>query len=341
MERCLALAKPGLGSVSPNPMVGAVLVHDDLIIGEGWHKIYGGPHAEVNCLSSVLPEYQHLIPDATMYVSLEPCNHYGKTPPCSLLIEQADIKKLVVGCRDPFHRVNGKGIEHLRSVGVDVLENVLENECKSLNKRFFTFHQKNRPYIILKWAETADGFTGTKDRRVKITGAATDILVHKWRTEEDAIMIGKGTALADDPQLNARHWPGRSPVRLVLDSLLEIPSTSNLYKGGQRTIIINELRESIVNDIELVKIPGFNKAIELVIPVLIEKNIQSVIVEGGTTLLQSFIEAGLWDEAICITNTRQNLGQGIPAPKLKNQQLLCTNSIEPDEIKHFINTSTT
>ena len=217
MHRCLELAEKAAGHVAPNPMVGAVLVHEGIIIGEGYHQIYGGPHAEVNCIASVPSSLQHLIQDSVIYVSLEPCAHHGKTPPCADLIIRHNIRHVVIGCRDPFVEVDGKGIEKLHAAGIKTETGILEKECRELNKRFFTFHTKHRPFIILKWAQTGDGKIGTENNRLHITGSVTNRLVHKWRSEESAILVGANTALADNPQLTTRLWSGNSPTRLIID----------------------------------------------------------------------------------------------------------------------------
>jgi diaminohydroxyphosphoribosylaminopyrimidine deaminase / 5-amino-6-(5-phosphoribosylamino)uracil reductase len=288
MQRCLELAKKGAGYVAPNPMVGAVLVHEDKIIGEGWHQQYGEAHAEVNCIASVKEEDRSLIAQSTMYVSLEPCAHFGKTPPCVDLIVQHKVPKVIIGCRDPFEEVNGKGIEKLRAAGVEVIAGVLENECKELNKRFFTYHTKQRPYIILKWAQTADGKiaslnpsegrTSDSDKteidyssqiihqnkttsviaeagspplegreaaveRLLISNEYSNRLVHKWRSEEAAILVGTNTALLDDPELTTRLWPGPSPVRLVLDRDLKLPSSLKIFNQEVKTIIFNCIKQ--------------------------------------------------------------------------------------------------
>ena len=229
MYRCLQLAGKGAGHVAPNPMVGAVLVHNDRILGEGYHQVYGQAHAEVNCINSVLPDDVPLIPDSTLYVSLEPCAHFGKTPPCADLIIKKQIRKVVIGCRDPFKEVDGKGIERLKAAGIEVISGVLEAACTDLNKRFFTFHTFNRPYVILKWAESANGkISGSGNERVFISNAWTNTLVHKWRSEESAIAVGTNTAMLDNPFLTTRLWPGRNPVRILLDKKLIIPRSHNI-----------------------------------------------------------------------------------------------------------------
>ncbi|MFI5128490.1 MAG: bifunctional diaminohydroxyphosphoribosylaminopyrimidine deaminase/5-amino-6-(5-phosphoribosylamino)uracil reductase RibD, partial [Chitinophagales bacterium] len=251
MYRCLELAKLGAGQVAPNPMVGAVLVHDDRIIGEGYHQKYGEAHAEVNCIGqAALSGLTDAISQSTLYVSLEPCSHFGKTPPCTDLIIKHKIPKVVIGCRDPFKEVNGKGIEKLIAAGIEVQQGVLEKECIDLNKRFLTFHTQHRPYIILKWAETADGFMappapqgGIREESVRqrllISNEYTNRLVHRWRSEEAAILVGTNTIENDDPELTTRLWPGHSPVRLIVDMNLRLPSSLKVFNGQEETIIFN------------------------------------------------------------------------------------------------------
>lgn len=268
MQRCLELARLGAGYTAPNPMVGAVLVHEGRIIGEGYHELYGKAHAEVNCLASVRVEDIPLIPQATIYVSLEPCAHYGKTPPCADLIIAKKIPRVVVGCRDPFPEVDGKGIEKLRAAGVEVVVGVLEKECVLLNKRFFTFHMRRRPYILLKWAQSANGKigggvpagNGTGEAKVGAAGAVageaagggsrilisneySNRLVHKWRSQEAAILVGMNTALADDPALTVRLWQGPDPIRLVIDKDLRLPASLRLFDGKAPTIVFNKVKE--------------------------------------------------------------------------------------------------
>ncbi len=337
MQRCLQLAAKGLGNVSPNPMVGAVLVYENRIIGEGWHQKYGGPHAEVNCINTVKEADKNLIDRSCLYVSLEPCNHFGKTPPCSHLILEHKIPKVIVGCRDPFSLVNGKGIEHLRSNGVEVVEGVVEKNCRELNKRFFTFHQKHRPYIILKWAQTADGIIGKINAPLKISGPALNVLVHKWRTEEDAILIGTNTALIDNAKLTARHWPGKQPVRVVIDRELQIPESQHLFDQESATIIFNNKISKTEGKNEWIELKNNADNLPEIISTLYKKNIQSLIVEGGSALLNSFIQAGLWDETIIITNTKMTSGIGVKAPILHSSELLCRSKIDIDEVSIYKN----
>lgn len=313
MQRCLQLAAQGQGTAAPNPVVGAVLVHDGLVIGEGFHHHPGGPHAEVVCVASVKKEQRSLIQDATLYVSLEPCSHHGRTPPCTDLILKEGIRKVVVGCTDPNEKVNGKGIAILKSAGVEVLQNVLENECVFANRRFFTIHSLQRPYIILKWAHTADGFigTGTKER-LRISNEAANRLVHKWRSQEAAIMIGTNTAILDNPSLTARHWPGKNPVRIVIDKKLRVPQSLQLFNDGLPTWVVTTEKKEASGLVVYHQIENTNP--QTVVSLLQQQNIQSVFVEGGRTLLQSFIDAGLWDECRIITAQQTFTGKGVPAP---------------------------
>jgi len=318
MHRCLELAKLGTGSVAPNPMVGAVLVNDDRIIGEGYHQVYGGPHAEPNSLASVSAENKDLIAQSVMYVSLEPCAHVGKTPPCADLIIKHRIPKVVVGCRDPFKEVNGKGIEKLLSAGVEVEQGVLEEQCRELNKRFFIFHTRHRPYIILKWAQTANGkIAGASADRLQISNQFTNRLVHKWRSEEAAILVGTNTALMDDPQLTTRLWPGNNPTRLVIDMDLKIPSTANIFNRDAKTVVFNKLKHEEKENVLFYQVTDDVSIVHQVSNALYQLKILSVIVEGGARLLQSFIDEGMWDEARVICNRQLAIGVGLPAPVLK------------------------
>ena len=347
MQRCLQLAELASGDVAPNPMVGAVLVHEGTIIGEGYHKEYGKGHAEVNCLTSVKEEHQSLIPESTLYVSLEPCAHFGKTPPCADLIIAKKIPKVVVGCRDPFVEVNGKGIEKLRAAGVDVALGVLEEHCKALNKRFFTFHTLQRPFVTLKWAQTADGKIAMEDySRVLISNEYSKRLVHKWRSEEMAIGVGTNTAFFDDPQLSTRHWPGNNPIRVVVDMNLRLPSTLQLFNGDTTTIVFNKLQHTLpLEKISLVQLRETAVAyyqvtddvslVHQLLNGLYQLGIQSILVEGGTQLLQSFIDEALWDEARIISNENLLLGTGLPAPRLLGGQLLSAETIFTDTIRTF------
>ena len=317
MHRCIALAKLGAGYVAPNPMVGAVLVYEDKIIGEGYHQQYGGPHAEVNCINSVRDQDKDKISGSVLYVSLEPCSHFGKTPPCTDLIIANQIPEVVIGCRDPFKEVDGKGIEKLKAAGINVVYGILEKECQQLNKRFFTFHIKHRPYIILKWAETADGkIAGDGTNRLLISNEQTNRLVHKWRSEETSILIGTNTALLDDPELTTRHWTGPSPVRLVIDMDLKLPSTLKIFNDKQRTIIFNSIKHEENGKLSYYQVTEDVNLVHQIVNALYQMKIQSVIVEGGAKLLQSFIDEGMWDETRIIKNEKLIINNGLPAPVL-------------------------
>lgn len=347
MFRCLQLARLASGEVAPNPMVGAVLVFNDEIIGEGYHKVYGQAHAEVNCLASVNDSHRPLIPQATLYVSLEPCAHFGKTPPCADLIIREKIASVVVGCRDPFPEVDGKGIENLKAAGVQVTSGVLENECRELNRRFFTFHTQRRPYIVLKWAQTADGKLAHADySRVQVSNDYTNRLVHKWRSEEMAIVVGTNTAMFDDPSLTTRHWPGKNPVRAVVDLNLRLPSTLQLFNGTIPTVVFNRHRHTLPFEkisretlhsigVAYYQVTEDTHLVHQLLNGLYQLGVQSVLVEGGTQLLQSFLEESLWDEARVITNEKLFLGVGLPAPQLREGRLVKEERLFSDRLSWF------
>lgn len=321
MQRCLELAKLGFGFVSPNPVVGAVIVHQDKIIGEGYHQRYGEAHAEVNAVNSVLSHFDNaaqLLSESTIYVSLEPCAHYGKTPPCADLIIKHRIPNVIVGCRDPFDQVNGKGIEKLIAAGINVTVGVLEKECLELNKRFFTRVQKHRPYIILKWAQTADGFFAPADNsQFWITGEQSRKLVHQWRSEEDAILVGRNTALIDNPQLNVRYAKGKSPKRVIIDRRLELPERLHVFDQSVETFVFNEVKTEFNGNTKYIALEDFDRYVpQYILYQLYLQDIQSVIIEGGAKTLAHFIEAGLWDEARIFTGNA-SLKQGIQAPEIK------------------------
>lgn len=318
MQRCLQLARLGAGSVSPNPMVGAVIVHNNQIIGEGYHQKYGTAHAEVNAVNQVLANHENaadLLRQSTIYVSLEPCAHYGKTPPCADLIIKHQIRQVIVGCRDPFAQVDGKGIEKLQQAGIEVVTSVLENECRDLNKRFFTRVQKQRPYIILKWAQTANGFFApTGNQQHWITGAESRKLVHQWRGEEDAILVGKNTARIDNPQLNTRLWPGKSPKRVVIDRNLELDKQLHLFDNSVETFVFNAVKTEFDGKTKYIALEDFDRFVpQYILFQLYLQDVQSIIIEGGAQTLNSFIEAGLWDEARIFTGQKL-LPDGIKAP---------------------------
>lgn len=338
MQRCLQLAVMGAGAVAPNPMVGAVLVYNDKVIGEGYHQKYGEAHAEVNCINSVAEADKGLIESSTMYVSLEPCAHFGKTPPCADLIINNKIPNVVIGCRDSFAAVNGKGMERLKAAGIEVIFGILENECLELNRRFFTFYEKQRPYIILKWAQSSDGKIGAGNgERVFISNEFTNRLVHKWRTEEAAIMVGTNTALLDDPALTARLYTGNNPVRLLIDMDLKLPSSLQLFDGTVKTIVFNQHKQEAGEMISFYRIDKDEALIPQILNALYKLQLQSVIIEGGAKLLQSFINENAWDEARVITNTDMKIGEGINAPILQHQKQVKEENIRTDSIAYFIN----
>jgi diaminohydroxyphosphoribosylaminopyrimidine deaminase / 5-amino-6-(5-phosphoribosylamino)uracil reductase len=321
MNRCLELARMGAGNVSPNPMVGCVIVHNDLIIGEGFHERYGEAHAEVHAVNNV--GNQDLLKQSTLYVSLEPCAHFGLTPPCSDLIVEKKIPNVVIGTIDSFAKVAGKGIEKMIKSGIDVQLGILEKECRDINKRFFTFHEKKRPYIFLKWAETTDGFIDfdrTKNEFGEpswITGEKALTRVHQMRAVEDAILVGTNTALKDNPSLTVRHCEGRNPVRVVLDNHLRLPKNLNLFDGTVKTIVFNSLKNEVTGNIEFVKIDFGKKMIHQILKNLYQQNIQSLIVEGGKQLLESFIQENVWDEAYRFVGNKLFVN-GINAPNISS-----------------------
>lgn len=334
IQRCLELAQNGLGSTYPNPMVGSVIVHRGKIIGEGWHQKAGEPHAEVNAINSV--KNKSLLTKSTIYVSLEPCSHFGKTPPCSDLIIQHKIPTVIIGTVDPNDKVAGKGIEKLQKAGIKVTVGVLEKECRELNKRFFTFHTKKRPYIILKWAESADGFLSPLNKKeqkpVWITNVYARQLVHKWRTEEQAILVGTKTVLDDNPQLNARDWFGKNPIRIILDRSGKISEDYAVKKGSQKSIILTE-QEILTKDENCIyeNLIFGEQLPEKISNLLYQYQIQSVIVEGGRQTLQSFIDDDLWDEAR-IFKGNIILHQGTKAPILKGEIVVKQKSIKDELI---------
>ena len=328
IKRCIQLAQLGAGHVSPNPMVGAVLVHNNRIIGEGYHEKYGEAHAEANCINSVNQAYKNL-EKSVLYVSLEPCVHYGKTPPCTDLIIRNKIPKVVIGCKDVYTEVNGKGIEKLKQNGIDVIVGVLENECKNLNKAFFTSQSLQRPYLILKWAQTADGkIAGTSNNRLLISGEIANRLVHKWRAETAGILIGTNTAETDNPELTNRLWNGNSPMRLIIDLDLRLSHDLKIFKNDAPTIIFNlqkkssEFHDPLEAQVYYYQISDRDKTIEEILKACYELKIQSILIEGGRKLLQSFIDKNLWDEARIITNTKMFIGEGLESPGFWNKNLI-------------------
>lgn len=313
MRRSLELAKNGGGLVSPNPLVGCVIVHDGRIVGEGWHKKYGEAHAEVNAIASVGD--QSIFKQSTLYVNLEPCSHTGKTPPCARLIIEHGMQKVVVANHDINPLVSGNGISMLRGAGITVITDILSKEGLALNNRFFTYMEKKRPRIILKWAETSDGFIAKKNNDSRwISNVYSRQLVHKWRSEEDAVLVGSGTAWHDNPALNVRDWTGRDPIRVVIDRHLKLGANQHLFNRRQKTICYNLLKDEAYENLTYVRLKSEN-FLHSLIQHLYKQGIQSVIVEGGGKILTSFIESGLWDEARVFLSPQQ-LGEGVPAPPI-------------------------
>lgn len=338
MSRCIELAKKGLGTTYPNPLVGCVIVHNGHIIGEGWHYKAGEPHAEVNALASV--EDTSLLPEATLYVNLEPCSHFGKTPPCADLIIAKGIKKVVIGSSDPNPKVSGKGIKKLQAAGCEVFNGILKEECDDLNKRFFTFYKLHRPFIILKWAKSADGFIAPARRSKKrepvwITNSFSRQLVHKMRAEEMAILVGTETVVADNPGLTVRDWEGDSPLRVVLDRKGRIPEAATVLNGEVPTIVLTEESTEERTNIEFVKIDYSKALAKQICDLLSERGIQSLIVEGGRQTLQTFIDEDLWDEAM-VFHGKVDFKEGVAAPKFSGE-LISETKIKDDLLELYKN----
>jgi diaminohydroxyphosphoribosylaminopyrimidine deaminase/5-amino-6-(5-phosphoribosylamino)uracil reductase len=322
MTRCLEIARLGAGQVSPNPLVGCVIVHNGKILGEGYHYRYGGAHAEVNAIQSV--RQKELLSESTLYVNLEPCAHHGKTPPCSDLILESQIPHVVIGTTDPFAKVAGRGIEKLQRGNVKVETGIMYNECRWLNRRFFTFHAEKRPYIILKWAQTPDGFIDIqrsvhqKQQPTWISGELARRYVHKIRSEEDSILIGKNTALKDNPALTVRDWSGKSPVRLVIDRRAELPGNLQIFDHAARTILFTETQKRQKNDIEFHLLDFGGNVVQQILTHLHTIEIQSVIVEGGSYTLQQFIKNDAWDEAHLFVGEKLFF-EGVKAPSISGK----------------------
>lgn len=319
MQRCIQLAKSGKLHAAPNPMVGAVIVHNHKIIGEGYHIKGGSAHAEVNAIQAV--EKKELLPQSTIFVSLEPCSHTGKTPPCADLIIESGIPQVIIGCQDPFSQVAGNGIKKLQQAGILVEVGILEEQCKQLIRRFYTFHSKKRPYILLKWAQSADFFLD----KIRDTGRPTilstplsSLFTHKRRAEVSAILVGRKTALLDNPSLTTRHWYPKHPIRLVIDRNLSLPHNLHLFDGKVPTIVFTAKREQENREnLEYISLDFTQDIIPQLLATLYKRNIQSILVEGGSTLLQSFIKCNLWDE-IHIEQSQKLIGQGVPSPQRPN-----------------------
>lgn len=333
MQRALDLAQLSIGAVSPNPMVGCVIVHHNKIIGEGRHERYGAAHAEVNAVASI--DDPLLLSESTVYVNLEPCSHFGKTPPCADMLVKHRVKKVVIANTDPNPLVSGKGIEKLKAAGIEVVTGILETQGRELNKRFFTFMEKKRPYLILKWAETSDGFIARENFDSKwISNEHSRKLVHKWRSEEDAVLVGTGTALHDNPALTVRDWAGRNPVRIVIDRFGKLPQTLALFDGSKHTICYTTYRDESAKNPEFVKLPETD-FITAILNDLFKRNIQSVIIEGGATTLSQFLKERLWDEARIFTSPEQ-FGSGIAAPKFTGN-LMSRESVFTDTLAIYRN----
>lgn len=320
MQRCIELAQNGAGAVSPNPLVGCVIVHNNNIIGEGWHRQLGQAHAEVNAINSV--KLKHLLSDSTLYVNLEPCNHFGKTPPCADLIIQHQIKNVVVGMIDPFEKVAGQGIQKLKAAGIEVEVGVLENECRFLNRRFVKYVTQQKPYIILKWAQTFNGYIAPDATKISaeefeiqrhITDRIVQRLVHKWRTQEDAIMVGTNTALFDNPALNAREWKGRNPLRIVLDRNLRLPLNLKLFDKSEPTIVFTSVQKESEPNLTFIQLDFEKNCLNEMLQELYQLKVQSVIIEGGSQFLNAVIANKIWDEAIVFMSPK-TITDGIKAP---------------------------
>jgi diaminohydroxyphosphoribosylaminopyrimidine deaminase/5-amino-6-(5-phosphoribosylamino)uracil reductase len=333
MQRALELAELGRGTVSPNPMVGCVIVHDGKIIGEGWHRKYGEAHAEVNAINSV--EDESLLPESTCYVTLEPCSHHGKTPPCADLLVSKKVKRVVIAAVDSNPLVGGKGVEKLKAAGIEVVVGLFSESAIHQNIRFFTMIERQRPYIILKWAQTSDGFVARENFDSKwISNPMSRSLVHQWRAEEDAILVGANTATYDNPRLNVRGWSGKNPLRVLIDRNLRVDQSSNLFDGSIPTVVYNHIKSEQSSNLEFVKLEADNFLSSLLND-LHKRKIQSIIIEGGSAVLNLFIEAGLWDEARVFT-AGVSFGAGISAPRL-NVKELYSKDILRDKLTAFRN----
>jgi len=334
INKCIVLARLAKGKTSPNPMVGSVIVHQDKIIGEGYHQQYGSHHAEVNAINNV--KDKSLLSESTLYVNLEPCAHFGKTPPCSDLIIEHKIPKVVIGCIDTFSEVSGKGIAKMEKAGIEVVVGVLEKQSKELNKRFFAFHEKKRPYIILKWAESKDGFIAPTNQTESfwMTSSVSKRLVHQWRSEEDAILVGRITAEKDNPSLTVREVEGNNPIRIVIDKDLKLSNDLNLFNQESKTLIFNSVKTEETDSNYFIKI-YFNNLTKSILQELHQQNIQSVIIEGGSKTLQSFIDDNMWDEARIFT-TKKELTDGVKSPNIKGE-IVTTKEIGRDTLEIITN----
>jgi diaminohydroxyphosphoribosylaminopyrimidine deaminase / 5-amino-6-(5-phosphoribosylamino)uracil reductase len=336
MERALQLAALGREWIAPNPMVGCVIVHNGLIIGEGFHQKYGGPHAEVNAINSV--NDKALLTESVVFVTLEPCSHFGKTPPCADLLIKYGVKKVVISNLDPFPQVSGNGVKKLQEAGIKVETGLLAQKGEELNKRFFKAHREGLPYIVIKWAETADGFVANKDgSSLAISNTTTNISVHKWRSEEQGILVGSNTVINDNPKLNVRHWPeGQNPTRIIVDRNLRLGDGGyNVFDQSQPTIVYNRIKNHSSENLSFVKISSEKNFLEEMLTDLKSRGINSILVEGGPTITQAFFEENLYDE-IRYVKSNMILGEGIPAPKVPSGIPLTTNyNILNDQIFIF------
>lgn len=333
IRRCIELAQKAIGNTYPNPLVGSVIVHNDKIIGEGYHHKAGENHAEINAINSV--EDKSLIPESTIYVSLEPCAHFGKTPPCALKIIELGFKKVVIGAMDSHDKVNGKGKKIIQDAGIEVVSGVLEKECIELNKRFFTYHERRRPFIILKWAESGDRFMDKDFKPTQISNALTKQFVHQLRSNEHSILIGTMTALRDNPSLTTREIIGRNPIRILIDIDLKVPKDFNVYSNEAETLVFNSVKEGDEGNIKFIKTSREN-FIANMLKTLHELHIQSIIVEGGSLVLQQFIDAGLWDETIIIKNKNLVLENGTKAPRFSKTPI-DTRDFRDNDIEFYKN----
>ncbi len=342
MKRCLELAEAGRGKVAPNPLVGSVLVYDDKIVAEGFHQKFGEAHAEVNCINSL--KDTSILPHCTLYVNLEPCSHFGKTPPCANLIIQSGIKKVVIGMSDPNELVAGKGIQILKDAGIEVITGILEEECKWLNRRFIKYITKKEPYIILKWAQTLSGYIAPDANKMSkeefeqarhITGFIVQKQVHKWRTEEDAILVGSNTALLDNPALNARAWVGRNPLRIIVDRNLKLPLDLKIFDNSQETWIINKKEEKNNSLTSWLKYEESVDWMDFVKRKMFEAGKQSLIIEGGLQVLTHVIESGNWDEAQ-VFYTPAHISEGVKAPSIHGV-LRESGELDNSIFKRYIN----
>ena len=333
MEKCIDLAKKGIQDVSPNPMVGSIIVYNDEIIGQGYHEKYGSNHAEVNAINSV--QDKSLLEKSTLYVNLEPCCHHGKTPPCTDLIIENKIPKVVIGCKDSYSKVSGNGIKKLRNNLIEVIDCVLDDKCRELNRRFFCYHEKKRPYIILKWAKSKDNFIApiNQEKPFWMTSEKSKKLVHSWRAEEDAILVGRKTVVADNPSLTVRMCEGKNPIRIVIDKELSLNKKSNVFDDQAETIVFNNIKSAIIDKTTYLK-ADFNNLNEDILNQLYNRDILSLIIEGGTITINSFIEKNLFDE-IRIFTTDKFLKKGINSPEFSDINLIKTSIINNDKLEVY------